>query len=194
VSWSSCPASAVAPAAELRSAAAAPAAAADPRPAQHRFGPGQVAGGAELLVDLGRPVEQRPGLPGQTAPGQGRPRLLGGERQLERARPVGVGVGRGAQRPGVVVQQAPAAQRRPGQRADAGVLLRELGDASRHLPRPPLVRAGQGHPHQVGADHPVLQHQAKLGAPVPAAGQRRVGLGRAAVGLQDQGPCPQRPL
>jgi hypothetical protein len=108
----------------LRSAAAAPAAAADTRPAQDRLGPGQVAGGAEPLVDLGRLVEQRPGLPGQAAPGQGRPRLFGGERQLERARPVGVGVGRGAQRPGVVVQQAPAAQRRPAQRADAGILLR----------------------------------------------------------------------
>ena len=146
--------------AELRPAAAAPAAPADARPAQHRLGPGQVAGGAEPLVDLGRPVEQLPGLAGQAAPGQRRPGLLGGERQLERPRSGGEGVDRGAQRARVVVQQAAAAQRRRGQRADAGILLGELGEAGRHRPRPSLVRAGQGQAHQVGADHPVLQHQA----------------------------------
>jgi hypothetical protein len=48
--------------------------------------------------------------------------------------------------------------------------------------------------YQVGADHPVLQHQAQLGAPVPAVGQHRVGRGGLAAGLQDQGTRPQRPL
>src|SRR6266566_4859821 len=135
---------------------------------QRGLGAGQGASGAEPFVAPGRPVEQRASPFGLIVPGQAAARVLAGHRQQQGTRPAAVGRHGGLQGLGVVVGQAPAAQRltgHPGQVVARG----HLGHGVRHLPGPGRVPRGQREPDQIGTDRRELEHQARVRAPVPQA-------------------------
>src|SRR5580693_2304901 len=139
-----------------RPATACPAAAApDARLAQCGFGAGHVTGGAEPLVDAERLIEERAGAVQAALPREGGARVLAGKREPQGTRPARAGASGGLQDLGVVLDQAPAAQRGAGHPGHL-VACRYLGDRRRGIPGPSHITRGQREPDKIGPDGRVI--------------------------------------